>query len=107
MPPSIDDDAGSEGFVDFVAHVRPNVFKKGEKLCNTAYIYLITDESYAPEPIITSTVCSSVDDGIGVVPVPEPLTGITVGPNPANSSIEINNDSELDHVLVITNALGQ
>ena len=107
IPASYLDDENSQGFVDFVVNIRPNAFKAGEEICNTAYIYLIPETNYAPEPLKTNTVCSEVDDKSDVPEPPQPIEGITVGPNPASSDIEVNNSTGTDYTLVLTNTIGQ
>ncbi|MBR9918990.1 T9SS type A sorting domain-containing protein [bacterium] len=109
LPPFNESPDDAEGFVDITVNVRPNKFKVGEQLCNTALIYFIPEKDYNPEPIKTNTVCSSVGvegttNNTGKEPV---IKGLSIGPNPSTGVLELDNATGESYTLHFTNALGQ
>ena len=82
----------------------------GQEICNTALIYLSYSDGWFEEPNVTNTVCSKVEETLGVTNYIDKNNlneKLTIGPNPANTELKFVNSSSEPLNLSLINSLGQ
>lgn len=107
---SSQDDANSNGFVEYHLDLLQNSLSKGMEICNTAKIYFSFSDGTFDEAMVTNTVCSNVSDILGIINSNHQLTyleDLTIGPNPVSNFIKLENNSNKKYQISIINALGQ
>ncbi len=83
---------------------------EGIEICNTAKIYFKHDGGYYDEPKITNQVCSNVSETLVIVTsvkTPTSLSDLTLGPNPVEGTLFIENKGTKKYTLQLVNSLGQ
>lgn len=108
-PGSETTDAGT-AYVDYHLNVLSSLMTEGVEICNTAKIYFKHDGGYYDEPKITNQVCSNVSETLVIVTsvnTPTSLTDLTLGPNPVDGTLFIENRSTKKYTLQLVNSLGQ
>ncbi|MDA0777661.1 MAG: T9SS type A sorting domain-containing protein, partial [Bacteroidetes bacterium] len=110
LTPSGEDDANSNGFVEYHLDLLQNSLSKGMDICNTAKIYFSFSDGTFDEAMITNTVCSEVADILGIInntQTPYYLNDLNIGPNPISNFITLENNSNKKYRIAVVNALGQ
>jgi len=110
LTPSGEDDANSNGFVEYHLDLLQNSLSKGMDICNTAKIYFSFSDGTFDEAMITNTVCSEVADILGIInntQTPYYLNDLNIGPNPISNFITLENNSNKKYHIAVVNALGQ
>lgn len=99
--------AASEGFLDFNIYLKANRLTVGEHICNTAEIYYSYKKGTYNEPFTTNTVCSVVEQEVGVPSPISKIKGLSVGPVPSNNVLNFDNSTSEVFEISIVNAIGQ
>ncbi|MDG1724205.1 MAG: T9SS type A sorting domain-containing protein [Bacteroidia bacterium] len=100
----------SKAFADYTIHTLPEMLNVGQEVCNTALIYLSYSDGWFEEPNITNTVCSKVEETLGVTNDIEKNNineKLSIGPNPANTELKFFNSTSRPLNLSIINSFGQ
>ena len=100
----------SKAFADYTIHTLPGMLNVGQEICNTALIYLSYSDGWFEEPNVTNTVCSKVEETLGVTNYIDKNNlneKLTIGPNPANTELKFVNSSSEPLNLSLINSLGQ
>ena len=100
----------SKAFVDYTINTLPGTLSVGQEICNTALIYLSHADGLFEEPKTTSTVCSKIEETLGVINNVEKNdidTKLSIGPNPANSELNFVNSSNEPINFSLINSIGQ
>jgi hypothetical protein len=108
-PASETTDAGT-AHVDYHLNVLSFLMTEGIEICNTAKIYFKHDGGYYDEPKTTNQVCSNVSETLIIVTSvqkPTSLSELTLGPNPVDGTLFIDNKSNEKYTLQLVNSLGQ
>jgi hypothetical protein len=108
-PGSDSSDMGT-AFVDYNLIVSSEYMTKGLVICNDAKIYFEFDGGYYDEPKITNQVCSDVAEVLSTpnnIEKLRSLTNLTLGPNPVDGTLYIENSGTEMYSLLLTNSLGQ
>ena len=100
----------SKAFADYTIHTLPGMLNVGQEVCNTALIYLSYSDGWFEEPNVTNTVCSKVEETLGVTNNIEKNNideELSIGPNPANTELKFFNSTSRPLNLSIINSFGQ
>lgn len=103
-------EGSSKAFADYTIHTLPGMLNVGQEVCNTALIYLSYSDGWFEEPNITNTVCSKVEETLGVTNNIEKNNineKLSIGPNPANTELKFFNSTSHPLNLSIINSFGQ
>ena len=104
------DEEASKAFVDYSINILPKSLDIGKEICNTALIYLSHANGLFEEPKVTNTVCSKVEETLGIinnVNQKNISSKLSVGPNPAENILNfVNSSHETINILLINN-IGQ
>ena len=100
----------SKAFVDYTINTLPGALSVGQEICNTALIYLSHADGLFEEPKTTNTVCSKIEETLGVINNVEKNNidnKLSIGPNPANSELNFVNSSNEPISFSLINSIGQ
>ena len=104
------DEEASKAFVDYSINILPKSLDIGKEICNTALIYLSHANGLFEEPKVTNTVCSKVEETLGIINNVNQKninSKLSIGPNPADNILNfVNSSHETINVLLINN-IGQ
>jgi hypothetical protein len=110
LTPKESDEESSKAFVDYSINVLPKSLDVGKEICNTALIYLSHSNGLFEEPKLTNTVCSMVEETLGVINNVNQKNienKLSIGPNPADNVLNfINSSNEIINISLI-NSIGQ
>jgi hypothetical protein len=104
------DEEASKAFVDYSINILPKSLDIGKEICNTALIYLSHANGLFEEPKVTNTVCSKVEETLGIINNVNQKnidSKLSIGPNPADNILNfVNSSHETINILLINN-IGQ
>lgn len=104
------DEEASKAFVDYSINILPKSLDIGKEICNTALIYLSHSNGLFEEPKVTNTVCSKVEETLGVINNVNQKNienKLSIGPNPANNILNFVNSSNETINISLINSIGQ
>jgi hypothetical protein len=104
LPDSNVNEPASNGFVKFEVEQQPNL-PNGTRLQNSAGIYFDFNA-----PIITNTSTHTINDGIIILDLTEPISQqmkLKVYPNPTDNFVIVELDTHKETTITILNNLGQ
>jgi hypothetical protein len=110
IEPGNENTEGGTAHIDYNLNVLSSTITEGLEICNTAKIYFKHDGGYYDEPKTTNQVCSNVSETLGIINKVETLEAISelsMGPNPVDGTLFIENKSTNAYTLQIVNSLGQ
>lgn len=100
LPPAVQDEPGSHGFVQFTAVVRPGL-KAGESIRNKAYIYFDFNPAIITNTAVTDAKTVSVRHPAAV------LRALSCFPNPAHTRVTLRCDAVEAGLLQVFDAAGR